>query len=800
MNEFASPSPEELDSDFSLLMNTLNVSVSKHLMDEHFTVVWASPLYYKIIRYPKEEYESLFHNHADEFYRSDPETWQSVRDKIVDDYTSGRSGFNVCAKMPVKGGTQIWIQFSGAFIGKTPEGVPIIYNVMTDVSEMMQMQQEQTVAYDNIPGFVAKIRVKKDGFEFVRASEKLINFFGLRGRTLESLNALSRLTPEGLALVDSLMPDMQRGEHLHFSVQTYDGNGRNVWLQLDGDCMEWDNGDPIYLIIFLDVTEITEQRELHERLEEQSLRLQEALDVAEHANHAKSDFLARMSHDLRTPMNAIVGMSLIARGHLHEPERILDCLTKIDSSSKLLLSLINEVLDMSKIESGELHLANAPFSLADLLLELSSMMQPEAEKKGHLLEFCTFGIAHENVMGDQQKLEQVLMNLLSNALKYTSDGGHIVFELHEKPAATRGKALYVFSCTDNGYGMKPEFLSKIFAPFARADDEWVRSIQGTGLGMAISHNIAAAMGGELTVESEYGKGSVFTLTVTLDCTEEQPLPHEILRGHSALILPGDTSMELDLVETLRATGMTSVLARSIDEVKSLIHRKAAENAAFTFLIMPLFGTCCKAKFSGIDAAAELHRCLDPLCPQILLAHHESERYDKSAGEAGVAGFVLQPFFRSRLWDFLGRCLGEAVALPVSELPTLGSFPGKRILLAEDNALNREIAVELLRGTMAVVETAVDGRRALDKVEASPEHYFDLILLDIQMPVMNGYETARAIRALSRDDAKTVPIVAMTANTFPADIQKALESGMNTHLSKPINLPRLMETLTHYLCQ
>ena len=798
MNEIVSPSPEELDADFSLLMNTLNVSVSKHLMDEHFTVVWASPLYYKLIGYPKEEYEALFHNHADEFYQSDPVTWASVRDKIVADYTSGKGGFNVCAKMPVKGGAQVWIQFSGSFIGKTPEGVPIIYNVMTDVSEMMQMQLEQTVAYDNIPGFVAKMRVRETGFEFVRASEKLIDFFGLRGRAVESLNALSRLTPEGVAMVLSLMPNMRRGEHLHFSVQTYDGNDRTVWLQLDGDCMEWEGGDPIYLIIFLDVTEITEQRELHERLEEQSLRLQEALDVAEHANHAKSDFLARMSHDLRTPMNAIVGMSMIARGHLHEPERILDCLTKIDSSSKLLLSLINEVLDMSKIESGELRLSHAPFSLADLLLELSAMMQPEAEKKGHTLKFSTFGVTHENVLGDQQKLQQVLMNLLSNALKYTPNGGHIVFELHEKPAPTPGEALYTFSCTDNGYGMRPDFLTKVFLPFARADDEAVRSIQGTGLGMAISHNIALAMGGELTVESEYGRGSVFTLTLPLACTEEQPLPHETLRGRSALILPGDASMELDLVETLAATGMTATLARSVDEVKTLARQRAAGNEPFTFLIMPLFSAGLETTFSGIQAAAELHRCLDALCPQILLAHHESESYEESAEEAGVAAFVLQPFFRSRLWDSLGRCVGEKIALPVSELPTLGSFPGKRILLAEDNALNREIAVELLSGTGAVMETAEDGRLALDKLEASAEHYYDLILLDIQMPVMDGYETARAIRALSRADAETVPIVAMTANAFPEDIQKALASGMNDHMSKPIGLPRLMEILTRYL--
>ena len=455
---------------------------------------------------------------------------------------------------------------------------------------------------------------------------------------------------------------------------------------------------------------------------------------------------------------------------------------------------------MSKIESGELRLAHTPFSLADLLLELSAMMQPEAEKKGHLLEFCTFGVAHETVLGDQQKLEQVLMNLLSNALKYTSEGGHIVFELHEKPAQTPGEALYVFSCTDNGYGMKPEFLSKVFTPFARADDELVRAIQGTGLGMAISYNIATAMGGELTVESEYGRGSVFTLTLPLACTEDQPQPRELLRGRSVLILPGDASMELDLVPTLSATGMTAALTHSIDEAKALAARQADANEPFTFLLIPLFSTRFETDFNGIQAAAALHRDLGPRCPKILLAHHENEIYEESAEEAGVAAFVLQPFFRSRLWASLARGLGEKGPAPVAALPTLGSFPGKRILLAEDNALNREIAVELLSSTMAAVETAVDGRRALDRMEASPENYFDLILLDIQMPVMDGYETARAIRALSREDAKTVPIVAMTANAFPEDIQKALDSGMNDHLSKPVGLPRLLETLTRYLGQ
>ena len=261
-----------------------------------------------------------------------------------------------------------------------------------------------------------------------------------------------------------------------------------MWLQVNGDCVDWLDGNPVYLIIYIDVTDITEQRELQKQLEERSEMLHNALESAEQANRAKSEFLSRMSHDIRTPMNAIIGMTAIAGTHIDDKERVLNCLEKITLSSKLLLSLINEVLDMARIESGRIALSEEEFSLSDLLQNIITVMQPSIM----------------DVIGDPQRIQQVFLNILSNAVKYTPDDGEILFEIREKPSQIQGCGCYEFSFQDNGYGMKPEFLKKLFTPFERADDADVRSIQGTGLGMAISQNIVRMMNGDIQVESVYG--------------------------------------------------------------------------------------------------------------------------------------------------------------------------------------------------------------------------------------------------------------------------------------------------------
>ena len=318
------------------------------------------------------------------------------------------------------------------------------------------------------------------------------------------------------------IPCMLKGEPVHFVIQSKDKNGNGAWLQLNGECIGWEGDEPIYLIVYINITDITEQRELQKKLEKQSKQLKEALKSAEQANQAKSDFLARMSHDIRTPMNAIMGMATIAKAHVDEHERILDCMEKINGASKLLLSLINEVLDMSKIESGRLILSEDEFNVGELLQDLVVMMQPEIKNKQQTLNIHVKNLRHENVKGDTQRIKQVLMNILSNAIKYTPENGRITIEIYEK-APHNGIGNYQFVFEDNGRGMKPEFLDKIFEPFERASDDEIKRIQGTGLGMSISHKIIQMMGGDIKVESEYGKGSRFTIDMPLVCRDQKPM-------------------------------------------------------------------------------------------------------------------------------------------------------------------------------------------------------------------------------------------------------------------------------------
>lgn len=304
---------------------------------------------------------------------------------------------------------------------------------MTDVEDVMRRRIEQTITYDNIPGFISKHKVHKDGsFTLLEANDKYMDFSGIDKNSFLSFSPFSRLDETSRNTMNAHIPCMLKGEPVHFVIQSKDKNGNGAWLQLNGECIGWEGDEPIYLIVYINITDITEQRELQKKLEKQSKQLKEALKSAEQANQAKSDFLARMSHDIRTPMNAIMGMATIAKAHVDERERILDCMEKINGASKLLLSLINEVLDMSKIESGRLILSEDEFNVGELLQDLVVMMQPEIKNKQQTLNIHVKNLRLENVKGDTQRIKQVLMNILSNAIKYTPENGRITIEIYEK--------------------------------------------------------------------------------------------------------------------------------------------------------------------------------------------------------------------------------------------------------------------------------------------------------------------------------------------------------------------------------
>lgn len=785
----------ETDLEYNLLMGLTGASVSKHLLDEHFTLLWANDFYYDMIGYPKEEYEALFHNKPDLYFKGYDEAWNILSKNVYETIANKASGYETVIQMPTRKGKR-WTKITSTFTDQLQDGIPISYTVMTDVEDVMRRRIEQTITYDNIPGFISKHKVHKDGsFTLLEANDKYIDFSGIDKNSFLSFSPFSRLDETSRNTMNAHIPCMLKGEPVHFVIQSKDKNGNGAWLQLNGECIGWEGDEPIYLIVYINITDITEQRELQKKLEKQSKQLKEALKSAEQANQAKSDFLARMSHDIRTPMNAIMGMATIAKAHVDEHERILDCMEKINGASKLLLSLINEVLDMSKIESGRLILSEDEFNVGELLQDLVVMMQPEIKNKQQTLNIHVKNLRHENVKGDTQRIKQVLMNILSNAIKYTPENGRITIEIYEKDPHN-GIGNYQFVFEDNGRGMKPEFLDKIFEPFERASDDEIKRIQGTGLGMSISHKIIQMMGGDIKVESEYGKGSRFTIDMPLVCRDQKPDDKIEVEGLEVLVVDDDKIACLNTSSCLREIGINSECVYSGREaIEKVRQHHLAEKEYFAVIIdlkMP--------QMNGIETTRQIRRFVGADVPIIILSAYDLEEYEAEAKEVKANGFITKPLYKSKLLQVLRSFLDEGdQPEPIRPFKLSNvDYSGKRILLVEDNELNREIAVEIIGSTGITIDTAINGLDAVHKVAQSEEGFYQIILMDIQMPIMDGYEATRQIRSLQRRDIAHMPIIAMTANAFSEDVTNAIKAGMNYHLAKPIDIGALMGILSKYL--
>ena len=785
----------ETDLEYNLLMGLTGASVSKHLLDEHFTLLWANDFYYDMIGYPKEEYEALFHNKPDLYFKGYDEAWNILSKNVYETIANKASGYETVIQMPTRKGKR-WTKITSTFTDQLQDGIPISYTVMTDVEDVMRRRIEQTITYDNIPGFISKHKVHKDGsFTLLEANDKYMDFSGIDKNSFLSFSPFSRLDETSRNTMNAHISCMLKGEPVHFVIQSKDKNGNGAWLQLNGECIGWEGDEPIYLIVYINITDITEQRELQKKLEKQSKQLKEALKSAEQANQAKSDFLARMSHDIRTPMNAIMGMATIAKAHVDEHERILDCMEKINGASKLLLSLINEVLDMSKIESGRLILSEDEFNVGELLQDLVVMMQPEIKNKQQTLNIHVKNLRHENVKGDTQRIKQVLMNILSNAIKYTPENGRITIEIYEK-APHNGIGNYQFVFEDNGRGMKPEFLDKIFEPFERASDDEIKRIQGTGLGMSISHKIIQMMGGDIKVESEYGKGSRFTIDMPLVCRDQKRDDKIEVEGLDVLVVDDDKIACLNTSSCLREIGINSECVYSGREaIEKVRQHHLAEKEYFAVIIdlkMP--------QMNGIETTRQIRRFVGADVPIIILSAYDLEEYEAEAKEVKANGFITKPLYKSKLLQVLRSFLDEGdQPEPIRPFKLSNvDYSGKRILLVEDNELNREIAVEIIGSTGITIDTAINGLDAVHKVSQSEEGFYQIILMDIQMPIMDGYEATRQIRSLQRRDIAHMPIIAMTANAFSEDVTNAIKAGMNYHLAKPIDIGALMGILSKYL--
>ncbi len=521
--------------------------------------------------------------------------------------------------------------------------------------------------------------------------------------------------------------------------------------------------------------------------------VERAQKEAERANRAKSEFLSNMSHDIRTPMNAIMGMTAIAAANMDKPDQVRDCLRKIALSSKHLLGLINDVLDMSKIESGRLTLNPDALSLREAMESIVSIVQPQVRIKRQAFDVYIHDIRAERVYCDGVRLNQVLLNLLSNAIKFTPEGGAINVSVSQEASPLGEEYARTHFCVrDNGIGMSEEFQKRIFDSFEREDNARVHKIEGTGLGMAIVKYIVDQMGGTIQVHSEIDKGSEFCVTVDLRIVdqreEEMRLP-----AWETLVVDDDEQLCQSAVASLREIGVHADWAQSGERAVEMAAQRHQSGRDYQVVLLDWQ----MPGINGIETARRLRQCVGDAVPIVLISAYDWSDIEQEARAAGVNGFIPKPLFKSTLYHGLSQFAGERRDVAPEKSEEAADFTGRRLLLAEDNDLNWEIACELLSTLGFELERAENGKLCVERFEASAPGFFDAILMDIRMPVMNGYDAARAIRASQRPDSD-LPIIAMTADAFSEDIQRATQSGMNAHVAKPIDLRELTRQLQKYL--
>ena len=643
--------------------------------------------------------------------------------------------------------------------------------------------------------------MKTQQFELYRIDENMVHLMPAQEalritRFSDAFAFYSKLVLEEdrQAFLDAVTPeniDRNTEDRLFYSVpfrRTFEDGIR--YYRVEFAKLKLDNGETRIVTGFRNVDDEVRKDQQIQRA------LREAIDAANASSKAKSDFLSSMSHDMRTPMNGIIGMTTIAANHLDDRERVADCLQKISDSSRHLLSLINEVLDMNKIESGKVELQEEEFCLADLIDGMLSMTRPQIQSHGHSFRVNIINVEHEQLIGDSRRIEQVFVNIMSNAIKYTPDGGKISLSVKEMPTRMQGYGHYQFIFEDNGYGMTEEFQRHLFEPFARA--EQTSGIQGTGLGMAITRNIVRMMGGDITVESVFGEGSRFTVNMYLKLQNTEDIDFASFVDLHVLVADDDPVCSESTCEILGDMGMNSEWVLSgkaaVDRVKA---RQEQGRDFFAVIIdwkLPGQG--------GVETTRQIRKLVGDEVPIIIFSAYDWSEIEQEARKAGATTFISKPLFRTKLASLFNSLVNDAsgendLEAPLKELEAM-TLDGHHILLAEDQELNAEIATDFLEMTGAEVDWARNGEQAVKKLEASPDGYYSMIFMDVQMPNMNGYEATQAIRAMDRPYAKEIPIVAMTANAFAEDVLKCKKAGMNEHITKPIDIDMLARILGTYV--
>ena len=584
-------------------------------------------------------------------------------------------------------------------------------------------------------------------------------------------------------------PDREHNESIYVDYRVHVGE-KMFWYRSVAMALRWDEtGRPLQLLLM--IKDITAQKLEEEENQRKLQKAYELAELAERANQAKTRFLNNMSHDIRTPMNAIIGFTTLAATHLDDRDRVEDYLAKILVSSNHLLSLINDVLDMSRIESGRMKIEETECSIPVIMHDLRNILQTDVKAKRLEFFIDTVDVVNEDVICDRLRLNQVLLNCMSNAIKYTRAGGTVGIRIIQKEHAPAGYADYDFVVRDTGIGMAPEFIRHIFEPFTREENSTVSRIPGTGLGMAITKNIVDMMGGAIRVTSELGVGSEFTISLRFKTTSNTQLrgPIQALAGFRALVADDNMDSCVSVEKMLRTIGLRPEWTTSGKEAVFRAHYAMQQNDPFQVYIIDWL----MPDMNGVEVVRRIRTEIGDQVPIIILTAYDWTDIEQEAREAGVTAFCAKPLFLSELYEALQNAsYPKDCTMPA--MPEAEDLKGRRVLLVEDVELNREIAQTILTEAGLQVVSVENGSQAVDYMAQSEPGFIDLILMDIMMPVMDGYAATRAIRALKDPVAAATPIVAMTANAFDEDMHHALSAGMDGYLAKPLDIQQLYNVM------
>ncbi len=791
----------ELEREIQLSKSTLeNMPGGYHrcACDESFTFLYVSERFLEIFGWTREELVSEFDNKfINMLHPDDRSTTVNYVDEIEEKYGTDKVA-DAIYRMRGKNG-YIWVSDATSLV-KTKEK-EFYQGTLTDITNFVQsieerenalkLRQAQMEALAIDYSAVFYVDLKKDIMETVKVKDG--SHFLKNNEHTSSFSEWINFSSENIILKESaphykemfspqyLMDYLSEHEVLIDNHEVIPNGLGKKYYEVRVVPLHQDENKYQVMIAYRPIDDLVEEEK------KQQDALKDALMVAKQATRAKTTFLSNMSHDIRTPMNAIIGYTALAQTHLEDAERVQDYLSKIHTSSTHLLNLINDILDMSRIESGTVELEKKPVHIPDVLHDLRTMIQGQIVAKHQHLYIDTLDVVNEDVITDKLRLNQVLLNIVTNAIKYTDVDGNIMIHVTEKPCSRDGYTTYEFSVKDNGRGMSKEFVEHVFDSFSRERSTTISGVQGTGLGMSITKNIVDMMNGSITVESEENKGTEFVVTLDFKISKpiSRPRPIKDLVGARTLVVDDDILTCQSVSKMLRDIEMRPDWSTSGKE--AIIRAKEASEindeykAYIIDYLMP--------DMNGIEVVRQIRRVVDEDVPIIVLTAYDWSDFEEEAREAGVTAFIAKPIFMSELRKVLTN---EEDSKKSCE--NQYDFSGKRVLLVEDNELNREIACAILKDTGMEVDTAVDGTEAVNIMYKADEDEYDLIFMDIQMPRMDGYTATREIRTLTNNKKANIPIVAMTANAFEEDKKKAFEAGMNAHIAKPISIKQISKVL------